>query len=116
MQLLTCVLVLFSLVTRVSANVEKVIFVAPPALPNRDIHSAVDELQVHKFDPLASSIRLHLPVIFPNATYEQGLASWYILDDLEPGRRYEVRICWAAIVGLEPLQADAMHKHSRNVV
>ncbi|KAG9822819.1 hypothetical protein KCU63_g17092, partial [Aureobasidium melanogenum] len=29
-------------------------------------------------------------------TQSRGLSSWYTLDNLRPGQRYEVRICWAA--------------------
>jgi len=35
-------------------------------------------------------------VQFPSEISPRGNDVWFLLDDLEPGARYEVRICWAA--------------------
>ena len=82
----------------VAANVEKVIFVAPPTI-NKDFYGNLEDLNLKTLSPSNPSIRLRTSVTFPNSTLEKGLQSWYLLDDLQPGRRYEVRVCWAAIVG-----------------
>jgi hypothetical protein len=90
----------------VKANVEKTIFLGPsPAvLPNVD-HSpektqiSWDSLSIDVLDPKHFSLLpTWLRVQFPSETAPRGLESWYKLQDLEDGRRYEVRICWPATV------------------
>jgi len=82
----------------VVANVEKVIFVAPSVVAKQNIHAGVNDLDVTQLTPIKSSIRFRTPVVFSNSTHEKGLQSWYLLNDLKPDGRYEVRVCWAAIV------------------
>jgi hypothetical protein len=80
------------------ANTEKVIFIAPPSdiLPE-----AVQDLHLPTLTPSDPSLRAALPVKFPSGLTKadktrQGELSWYLLNDLHPDQRYEVRICWAA--------------------
>lgn len=86
----------------VTANVEKTIFVAPPPveLPNDQL--ALDIAHLDAFAPAHSSIptllETQLPVAFASSGAPRGLPSWYLLRDLEEGRRYEVRVCWPATV------------------
>lgn len=85
------------LLSGVAANVEKVIFVAPPTI-NEDYYESLRDLNVKSLSPSDPSVRLRSSVTFPNSTHAKGVQSWYLLEELQPGRRYEVRVCWAAIV------------------
>ncbi|KAF2146131.1 uncharacterized protein K452DRAFT_263728 [Aplosporella prunicola CBS 121167] len=72
------------------ANVEKSVFVAPAALA-----------LPHELPPLsrlspAKHITTRLPVAFASTDAPRGRGSWYLLDDLRGGQRYEVRVCWPA--------------------
>jgi hypothetical protein len=80
-----------------SANVEKVIFVAPPAelLPT---DASIDNLLLESFSEGQPSIRTYLNATFPTAETPKGTETWILLEELLPGRRYEVRICWLATV------------------
>ncbi|XXG96926.1 hypothetical protein Hte_003217 [Hypoxylon texense] len=73
------------LIAAACANTEKVIFLGPPALiPSA--HPNVDILT-----PSNSTIRTHLEAQFPNAELPHGKATWFVLDELTEGQRYEVR-------------------------
>ncbi|KAK0747693.1 hypothetical protein B0T21DRAFT_379686 [Apiosordaria backusii] len=101
MKLFTLSLSILCLFTSpISANVEKTIFLAPPA-----VHAPIDDptiisnLKLARLTPHPanqSSLRTLLPVSFPTTSHPQGTESWFLLWDLTPSQRYEVRICWAA--------------------
>lgn len=80
------------------ANVEKTVFLAPPAIPVPPDHPNLDDLQLEVLSPRQSSVRLHLDAAFPSAENPKGVESWYLLDNLKQGQRHEVRICWSATV------------------
>ena len=82
----------------VFANVEKTVFLAPPAIHVPTDHPNLDDLQIDVLSPLQPSVRLQLDALFPNAENKKGVESWYLLDALNQGQRYEVRICWSATV------------------
>lgn len=82
-----CVLVL--------ANVEKDIFIAPQP---GSIPSELAQLELATLTPSKPCIRLRLDAMFPTDTEPLGEASWFLLEDLNPGQRYEVRACWLATV------------------
>lgn len=89
--------------TAVHANTEKVIFLGPESIQTFTAHPKLQDLNIETISPLSSassSLRLHLPVAFPFETAPRGIDSWYLLDNLKPWSRYEVRVCWAAIVSL----------------
>jgi hypothetical protein len=44
------------------------------------------------------SIRIPIEAEFPSETAPRGKKSWFYLDALRPGQRYEVRVCWLATV------------------
>ena len=98
MRLWSVPLIALCLITTAIANVEKLIFIAPPAIATEDFHASLKDLNIAYLSPFEHSIRLRMPVAFPTSKQPKGLESWYLLDDLQPGRRYEVRVCWAAIV------------------
>ncbi|KAF3479424.1 uncharacterized protein GIQ15_06400 [Arthroderma uncinatum] len=76
------------------ANVEKTMFISP----NLDEeHSALlNIIDLKTLSPSAPSIREHLEAEFPTAAVPSGRRSWFRLDGLVPGQRYEVRVCWVA--------------------
>ena len=97
LQALLCCTAVCLHVWTVKANVEKTVFIGPSPATLPDVHgigSGVDVL-----DPAHSTLlATRLPVHFPTAAAPRGLDSWYLLQGLEEGRRYEVRICWPATV------------------
>lgn len=98
----------------VLGNVEKEIFVAPHepqelftgANDGQSVELEALHLGLPKLTPEAHcrtaepcrSLRISLNTSF----LDDGEKQWVLLDHLEPGRRYEVRICWAATVSLYP--------------
>lgn len=83
------------------ANVEKTIFTAPDSTNFGDARPNLIDLHLDILSPERLSVRTLVPVIFPTEKHTRGLSSWYILDSLRPGQRYEVRICWAATVSIK---------------
>jgi len=91
------------LVTAAFANTEKAIFIAPPSTIMTDAQPGLADLNLHSLSPHDPSLSLPLSVAFPTEHQPRGLDSWYLLQRLKEGQRYELRICWAAIVGLRLL-------------
>jgi hypothetical protein len=81
----------------VLANVEKTIFVAPAAeqLPQ---DASINNLLLTRLSNQHTSVRTYLNASFPSTTNLKGTQTWLLLDGLVPDHRYEVRICWLAIV------------------
>ncbi|KAL2821739.1 hypothetical protein BDW59DRAFT_164077 [Aspergillus cavernicola] len=84
-----------------SANVEKTIFIAPSALKIPTIDPTLDDLGLERLNPSDGMLRTKLNASFPThepgpGTRGVGTESWYFLENLNPGQRYEVRICWLA--------------------
>jgi hypothetical protein len=77
------------------ANVEKTIFIAPPPNP---VPPAFDDLGLERLSSLSPVIRTFLNASFPTQDAPQGAESWFLLQDLNSGQRYEVRVCWPATV------------------
>lgn len=99
--------VLFALLVNAAlANTEKAIFLAPAAISLPDAAPTLDTLQLDTISPSNSTLRTPLPVAFPSENSPQGLESWFLLKGLNAGQRYELRVCWAAVVcvsvSLEP--------------
>jgi len=82
----------------VNANVEKTIFLGPSAVTLPDVRPSLDDLHLRSLSSLESILPTQLAVQFPSKKEPHGLESWYLLNNLEEGRRYEVRICWPATV------------------
>lgn len=98
----------------VCGNVEKEIFVAPHEPQELFFTSANGGQSVE-----LEALHIGLPILTPsncrtaepcrslrislNTSFlDGGEKQWVLLDRLEPGGRYEVRICWAATVSLYP--------------
>ncbi|KXT06678.1 hypothetical protein AC578_8546 [Pseudocercospora eumusae] len=98
MSFLACLVSLFALlVTTALANTEKLIFTAPKALTWPHSASRVQALALSVISPANSTLQTSLPVAFPHRDRPRGRDSWYLLSHLEEHRRYEVRVCWAAV-------------------
>ncbi|KAJ4402412.1 hypothetical protein N0V91_007277 [Didymella pomorum] len=96
MRVIAALLCVVSQVWTVNANVEKTIFLGPSAVTLPEIHPSLDDLHLQSLSRLDSVLPTQLAVQFPSKAEPHGLESWYLLSDLEEGRRYEVRICWPA--------------------
>lgn len=81
-------------------NVEKTIFLAPPSISIPSGHPNLNDLHLDVLStPLSRlSLRRQVPASFPTLTDPRGNETWLLLEGLEEGRRYEVRICWVATV------------------
>jgi hypothetical protein len=89
------------LLQQAAANVEKTIFLGPDTINVPHQSPTFDDLQLDVLSPASResrSVRTHLSAEFPTRDRSRGKATWLLLDDLTPGRRYEVRVCWAATV------------------
>ncbi|KAG4419924.1 hypothetical protein IFR04_006961 [Cadophora malorum] len=80
----------------VFANTEKVIFIGPSSLQVPAAHPTLEDLQLESISPKHWALRTHVQAEFPTNSSRYGQTSWYLLDKLQEGQRYEVRICWAA--------------------
>ncbi|RDW70774.1 uncharacterized protein DSM5745_08285 [Aspergillus mulundensis] len=85
--------VTFLLSLLVSANVEKTIFIAPSAVSP---DPALGDLGLERLTPANGMLRTRLNASFLTEVGIRGTDSWYLLENLNPGQRYEVRICWLA--------------------
>lgn len=90
-----------------AANADKIIFTGPEPVTYPLASPSLADLNLDILGPAANlSLRTSLARIFPEDDDPEaaaqgkprGRASWFILDDLSPGQRYELRVCWAAIV------------------
>ncbi|KAJ5887561.1 hypothetical protein N7495_007602 [Penicillium taxi] len=82
----------------VHANVEKTIFLAPEAAIVPSGEPGLDDLGLERLSPENPVIRTRLNTSFPveNLDSDSGTDSWFFLENLTPGQRYEVRVCWPA--------------------
>ena len=95
--------ILLPLLTGIAhANVEKTIFLAPPAATIPSQEPDLDDLGVERLSPKAPVVRTRLNASFPTTKAPEGTDSWFFLESLTPGQRYEVRICWLATVWTTP--------------
>lgn len=77
------------------ANVEKVIFSAPPAQTAvRD--ESINNLLLDSLEPDNLVLRTFVNASFPTTEQPKGQVTWLILQNLNPGQRHEVRVCWVA--------------------
>ncbi|USW50119.1 Putative F-box domain, GPI-Mannosyltransferase II co-activator, Pga1 [Septoria linicola] len=98
MRLLAFLSSLFALqVTRALANTEKVIFLAPDPIALPDSGPTLQALGLDTLSPEATTLKTALPVHFPSSDRPRGYQSWYLLQGLKAGQRYEVRVCWPAV-------------------
>lgn len=101
------------------ANVEKVIFVHPHHQPNLPDDLVFDDLGIHHLSPSIPITRTYLNASFPTKDKQLGTDSWFYLDNLVPGTRYEVRVCWLATV-CSPIdglyQENSSHHDSRHLI
>ncbi|QSS62397.1 hypothetical protein I7I51_02134 [Histoplasma capsulatum] len=96
MRSLLCLGPLLFLVITVSANVEKTIFKAPKPSLLQSHQAMFDDLEIERLSPKTPSTRTYIAASFPSEESPKGFESWFYLDSLKPGQRYEVRICYLA--------------------
>ena len=93
------ILQVLAYIASVGANVEKVVFLGPEPTYNCYYRLRVDASHRDVLTPVSSSVRREIAAAFPSPHNSwKGSELWIILDDLEPFRRYEVRLCWSATV------------------
>lgn len=102
MRALLCFLCIVTHVWTVNANVEKTIFLGPRPVTFSNDRPSLEELRLATLSPTQKPfLGTKLAVQFPTTETPRGLESWYILQNLHDGRRYEARICWPATVCVE---------------
>lgn len=79
----------------VTANVEKIIFLGPSPTSIATGNPTISGLNLQTLTPGNSSLRRELSRVFPEPS---GQPTWLLLDELTEGQRYEVRVCWSALV------------------
>jgi len=97
----TALLCLLFIPFTVLANTEKVVFLSPDQLTfvNREDDSTFQPSCVQDtLSPSKRQLHTQLQVAFPSEEDPRGSENYYLLNGLEPGRRYEVRVCWSATV------------------
>ncbi|CAG8890660.1 unnamed protein product [Penicillium egyptiacum] len=78
------------------ANVEKTIFLAPAPATVPSEEPDLDDLGLERLSPQRPVVRTRLNASFPTTETPDGTDSWFFLENLNPGQRYEVRVCWLA--------------------
>ena len=90
---------LVALVITANANTEKLIFLGPSAITIPNVHPGLDDLRLDTLSPTGQhTLETQLSVKFPTEAEPRGVQSWYLIEGLQEGRRYELRICWVATV------------------
>ncbi|CAI7578951.1 unnamed protein product [Penicillium manginii] len=87
---------LLSIASIAHANVEKTIFLGPPASTIPSEEPDLDDLGLERLSPTNPVVRTQINASFPTNDAPDGTDSWFFLEDLTPGQRYEVRVCWLA--------------------
>ena len=110
-------LIILIILPLANANVEKTIFLGPPPPPlspslsssTNPFNPDLSDLGLDRLSPPTPILRTKLNASFPDTDVGAGLdasaggkgkgtESWFLLEGLVPGQRYEVRVCWAATV------------------
>lgn len=95
--LLSCLLLLTAHAVFARGNAEKIIFTAPEAIKVPTTHPTIDDLNLEVLTPLRNVLQTQLRAEFPTEAQEYGVPTWLLVDNMQEGQRYEVRVCWAAI-------------------
>ncbi|GAB7340801.1 hypothetical protein MBLNU457_7169t2 [Dothideomycetes sp. NU457] len=96
MTLCALLLLICTSIVQIAANTEKVIFSAPELTSLSESGPSLGALNLRTLSPSGTQLRTTIPVTFGDTVNSQGNQSWYILSNLTPNKRYEVRVCWAA--------------------
>lgn len=94
-----------------TANVEKTIFLGPEPVNIPNQQPSLSTLNIDTLTPDDNnwSLRTHVEASFLTEDFSRGTSSWFILDNLTEGQRYEVRICWLATVSFPPCLTHSFH-------
>ncbi|KAK2766194.1 hypothetical protein FQN54_007710 [Arachnomyces sp. PD_36] len=71
-------------------------FIAPDSMHIPTQSPNLDDLGLERLSPDLPAIRTHLNASFPSEVAPNGVETWILLEDLNPGQRYEIRVCWLA--------------------
>ncbi|KAJ5357506.1 hypothetical protein N7541_004664 [Penicillium brevicompactum] len=77
------------LLSAVQANVEKTIFLAPAPATIPSQEPSLDDLGIERLSPQNPVVRTRLNASFPTTAATEGTESWFFLENLNPGQRYE---------------------------
>ncbi|OAQ74321.1 GPI-Mannosyltransferase II co-activator domain-containing protein [Pochonia chlamydosporia 170] len=93
-------LLLCILVQCVAGNVEKVIFTGPSAPSVKaTTNPTLESLNINTLTHDDLSVRTNLSRIFASEQTDfRGQSSWLLLTNLTENQRYELRVCWSALV------------------
>lgn len=111
-------LCLVSIAQYAAANVEKAIFLGPEVVNIPLGSPTLDDLHLDVLTPDNGTLRTRILASAPlgAATEEEagprGKSTWLLLDNLNPGQRYEARISWAATVS-EPTPSHNPRRAAR---
>jgi hypothetical protein len=83
--------------TFIRANTEKIIFTAPEAIKIPTAHPTIEDLNLEVLTPPRNVLQTQLRAEFPTESRKHGVPSWFLIDNMQQGQRYEARVCWAAI-------------------
>jgi hypothetical protein len=94
------VLLIGTLVDFAFGNVEKIIFTGPPPSGKAGIDPRLASLtNINSLTHNEFSIRTNLDRFFaPEEAGARGQSSWVLLTNLTENQRYELRVCWSALV------------------
>ncbi len=122
-------LTLSTLLSQVAANADKIIFTGPAPANIPLAKPSLSDLNLDVLGPEGWDIRTNLTRVFPAVrdtsddlddqdeaaeAGPEGHSSWFLLNDLTEGRRYELRVCWAAIVSTATVSLCIGSKNCRS--
>ncbi|OQD83689.1 hypothetical protein PENANT_c015G05231 [Penicillium antarcticum] len=110
LQVLTLGLILSLFTAVVHANVEKNIFLAPPETTIPSEQPDLDDLGLERLSPQNPIVRTRLNASFPTTDAPNGVESWFFLENLNPGQRYEVRQPTSFTLSTYPLNQTISNK------
>ena len=100
-KMLSALLIFFwTAISVVLANTEKIIFITPEIVTNSKLNQLTERIDIPAIYPESGRTHIKLPVDFGTSENPNGCQSWYLLRALEKGRRYEIKLCWAATVSI----------------
>lgn len=121
LSMLSSLIISFALlIPQAVANTEKVIFKAPTPDEKTTFDApGTEDVSQYTLRRLAwyladlpklthdnFTLDTHIERGFSNASFPSGPETWVLLDDLNPGTRYEARVCWAATVRILPMLSE----------
>ncbi|KAB8342960.1 hypothetical protein FH972_022555 [Carpinus fangiana] len=92
----TLVLLLLLFIAVTSANVDKTIFLGPAPKSTTHLKRSIGLSALPVLGPPQLPVAVQIARSFPLETSSNGTETWLLLSDLEPARRYELRVGFPA--------------------